>query len=63
VVPQLQRNVLVGAAQCVDGRASTRLGHLGDDARGTSSGSHDVGEGLERTGAFAVGRGRLAVVG
>lgn len=62
--PELQRDVLVGAGatQRVDRRTPARLGHLGDDARGTACRSHHVVERLEGAGSFAVRRRRLSVV-
>jgi hypothetical protein len=47
---------------CVEGSGTT-LRDLGDDARSTSGLGHEVGEAVERTGAFGVGRRRFAVVG
>jgi hypothetical protein len=47
---------------CVEGSRTT-LGDLGDDARSTSGLGHEVGEAVERAGAFGVGRRRFAVVG
>lgn len=47
---------------CVQGSGTT-LRDLGDDARSTSGLGHEVGEAVERTSAFGVGRRRFAVVG
>lgn len=62
-IPQIETDVFIGSGvEGVDGWGSA-LRDLGDDARGTSGLSHEVGEAGERTGAFGVGWRRLAVVG
>lgn len=62
-IPQIDIDVLIGCSvKSVDGSGTT-LGDLGDDARSTSSLSHEVSEAVERTGTFGIGRRRFAVVG
>jgi len=60
--PQFQGDVLVRAAERVDGRASTCLRHLSNDTRRASGRCHDVSERLERAVTFTVGRRGLSVV-
>lgn len=61
-IPKVHSNSLIGAniANGVDRRSA--LLHLCNDARGTSSGSHEESEAKERTVPLRISRWRLAIV-